>query len=185
MRVDPKGLQKFSTYTITPVLYKDQIKRYLVIRQLVEETSGKHKHKPSEAEWKELKEMLGTYVGRFSYLTAPTDLLRETDRLISFTWAMLVNKDPDNENEYIHEYEKFRKRWEDALEGYEELGGGWKDSWKICSDINDDLLVIMLREGLVTLKKDMFNVSRAFPDRDDEVRRRRHEQEHESNEDEG
>jgi len=140
---------------------------------LVEEPTEKHKHRPSETEWKELKEMLGTYIGRFSYLSGPTDILRECDRLISFTWAMLVNKNPENEKEYYEEYQKFRTNWNAALEVYEEHSGGWKDSWKSCSEINDDIFVIMLREGLVTLNKSIFNVSRAFPDREEEPRRRK------------
>lgn len=49
--------------------------------------------------------------------------------------------------------------WADALQKYNQITGDWKDAWIICSKVLDGLMRIAVKEELISLSRDMFNLS--------------------------
>jgi len=120
----------------------------------------------------ELREALGTIIASYTYLYDPYAILKECDIVIRYETAMLdamgkwdstdINirdKVTGKPMKYSDLLGSYRKQWASALDIYNQSTGDWKDSWIRCSEIMDNLMRIAVKEELVTLSKDMFNLS--------------------------
>lgn len=112
----------------------------------------------------ELQDTLGVIIASYTYLFDPWARVEEVNHMITYEGAILQglgkfdNKSPDGSNTYRRVFKVFRRRWEYAVEKFEQDHGGWKDSIKIISELRDDLLRIAVSEGLITLSSDMFTI---------------------------
>lgn len=113
--------------------------------------------KSSNVDISELREALGTIIASYTYLYDPFSIIKETDIVIRYETAMLDAK--GRWNTYKETFGRFRKMWADALQKYNQITGDWKDAWIICSKVLDGLMRIAVKEELISLSRDMFNLS--------------------------
>ena len=112
----------------------------------------------------ELQDTLGVIIASYTYLFDPWARVEEVNHMITYEGAILQglgkfdNISADGKNTYRQLFLHFRKRWQTAVENYEQDHGGWKDSIKIVSELRDQLLRIAVNEGLITLSSDMFTI---------------------------
>jgi len=114
----------------------------------------------------ELREALSTIIAGYTYLSDPFAIVREADIMLQFITTML-----DMENKldlktrdgktYRQLLRDFRRRWSRALDKYNQITGDWKDAWVDCSEIIENLMRIAGKEGLISLKPELFNISNA------------------------
>ncbi|MDD4052085.1 MAG: hypothetical protein PHR28_09335, partial [candidate division Zixibacteria bacterium] len=116
--------------------------------------------KTSNVDISELREALGTIIASYTYLYDPFSIIKETDIVIRYESAMLDAKGLWNST-YKEVFLKFRARWAIALQKYNQITGDWKDAWIICSRLLDSLMRIAVKEELISLSRDMFNLSNA------------------------
>lgn len=112
----------------------------------------------------ELQDTLGVIIASYTYLFDPWARVEEVNHMITYEGAILqglgrFNKlSGDGKTTYRELFAYFRKRWQVAVEKFEQDHGGWKDSLKIISELRDNLLRIAVSEGLITLSSDMFTI---------------------------
>ena len=111
----------------------------------------------SNVDISELREALGTIIASYTYLYDPFSIIKETDIVIRYESAMLDAK--GEWDAYKETFRKFRARWADALQKYNQITGDWKAAWIICSRLLDSLMRIAVKEELISLSRDMFNLS--------------------------
>ena len=116
--------------------------------------------KTSNVDISELREALGTIIASYTYLYDPFSIIKETDIVIRYESAMLDAKGLWKST-YKEVFLKFRARWAIALQKYNQITGDWKDAWIICSRLLDSLMRIAVKEELISLSRDMFNLSNA------------------------
>lgn len=118
---------------------------------------GENVSKSSSVDISELREALGTIIASYTYLYDPFAIIKETDIVIRYETAMLDAK--GRWDTYKDTFARFRKMWADALQKYNQITGDWKDAWIICSKVLDGLMRIAVKEELISLSRDMFNLS--------------------------
>lgn len=115
----------------------------------------------------ELQDTLGVIIASYTYLFDPWARVEEVNHMITYEGAILqglgkfnkkISLDSKTEITYRELFAHFRKRWQKAVEMFEQDHGGWKDSLKIISELRDHLLRIAVNEGLITLSSDMFTI---------------------------
>jgi len=102
----------------------------------------------------EAKEVLGNIVAQFTFLPPPEYRLRQVEAMFYLITSMLkmLNKYKLYENELKNIRNDYRK----AVEAYDLESGGWKDTQKICMDLETSLMTIALREELIKLNAKNF-----------------------------
>lgn len=118
------------------------------------------------ADINDLREALGTIIASFTYVYDPFAIVKEVDILISYEIAMLdaIGKldmiaDKKANMTYRELFTNFRKEWKKAVDIYNQVTGNWKESIMICSGLRDNLFRIAVKERLITITKDMYNIS--------------------------
>jgi hypothetical protein len=112
----------------------------------------------------ELQDTLGVIIASYTYLFDPWARVEEVNHMITYEGAILQGLgrfnsiSGDGKTTYRDLFFHFRKKWQVAVEGFEQDHGGWKDSIKIVSELRDHLLRIAVTEGLITLSSDMFTI---------------------------
>jgi hypothetical protein len=128
---------------------------------------GKEKSEPkagTATDIGELQDTLGVIIASYTYLFDPWARVEEVNHMITYEGAILqglgrFNKTSnDGKTTYRDLFTHFRKKWQTAVELFEQDHGGWKDSIKIVSELRDQLLRIAVTEGLITLSSDMFTI---------------------------
>jgi hypothetical protein len=114
----------------------------------------------------ELREALGTIVASYTYFTDPFSAIKETDIMIRYESAMLdavgrFDLPADKEGHTYRElFTSFRSEWGKAVDQYSAMGA-WKDSLIKCSKLMDNLMRIAVKENLLSVSRDMYNISMA------------------------
>jgi hypothetical protein len=112
----------------------------------------------------ELQDTLGVIIASYTYLFDPWARVEEVNHMITYEGAILQGLGKfnrvsgDGKTTYRDLFSHFRKKWQTAVELFEQDHGGWKDSLKIISELRDHLLRIAVTEGLITLSSDMFTI---------------------------
>jgi hypothetical protein len=111
-----------------------------------------------------MKDALGTIIARYTYDIKPESVLMETDIIIRFEVAMLdaqgkLDLPADKEgNTYRTLFKRFRLEWMKAMEMWSPLTGSWKDATNICTGLLDNLMRIAVKEELINISKDHFDM---------------------------
>jgi len=112
----------------------------------------------------EMRESLGNIVASCCYHYDALSQVRMVDNMIAFEKAMLkklkrYNKSIDKQGTtYKIIFDDMRMKWAKSLDHWNTMGD-WKTTWKITSELYDQLLSIALEEDLITLNKELFNLS--------------------------
>lgn len=105
-----------------------------------------------------LRDSLGYLVAAATDARDPYDNIRAIDKIISYERAMLKYLDI-YDGPYPELFIRMRKDLDRARNICNVQTGDWKDTNQICSLLFDDLLLIAVSEGLITINSGMFNPS--------------------------
>jgi hypothetical protein len=120
----------------------------------------------ADADISELREALGAIVANYTFIFEPYSDIKETSLLIRYIGAMLdalnrLDKIADEKRNLTYRdlLKEFRSQWKNAVNAYNAVTGAWKDSTILCSELMDNLMRIAVKEGLLSVSREMYNIS--------------------------
>jgi hypothetical protein len=116
----------------------------------------------------ETKEYFGKLITLYYITSDPLSVIRQTDTMLTFTRGLLYAEGkldkvpPSSKRTYREILDNLGATWESAIDDYDAIRNDWKPTLKKCRKVNEEVMMIILKEELVSLDVKLFDTAKEW-----------------------